>query len=130
MKEQILELKRQGKSHNEIVRILGCSKASVSYHTSEKVKQSYRDYRNKNRKKIVKELKVLAGGKCCICGYNKCMTSLSFHHLDPNEKIGHVTEMVYTHSKYLAGEEAKKCILVCSNCHGEIHEGLVKIPEK
>lgn len=26
------------------------------------------------------------GGKCCICGYNKCIEALEFHHLDPSQK--------------------------------------------
>ena len=26
------------------------------------------------------------GEKCIICGYNKCIRSLDFHHLDPEKK--------------------------------------------
>jgi hypothetical protein len=127
MKEKILRLKGEGKPNKEIVQILGCSKATVSYHCSEKVKQSYRDYRNKNRKKTIKDLKVESGGKCFICEYDRCFTSLHFHHKIPSEKIGGVSEMVYTHGKYASIKEAKKCVLVCANCHGEIEEGIIKL---
>ena len=127
MKEKILALKSEGKTNTEIVNILGCSKANVSYHCSETVKQKYRDYRNTNRKKSIRDLKIAAGGKCCICGYDKCFTSLSFHHKDPTKKEGGIAEMIYNIGKAAATEEVKKCILVCSNCHGEIHEGLVTI---
>ena len=127
MKEKILELRAKGKTYQEIVQIIGCSKASVSYHCSEKVRQNFRDYRNKNRKKCRRDLKEKAGGRCCICGYNKCFTSLSFHHKDPSIKDGQISDMMYTHGKAAVIEEIKKCILVCTNCHGEIHEGLIKV---
>jgi transcriptional regulator len=127
VKEQILALKQEGKSHNEIVAILGCSKASVSYHCSEKVKQSYRTWRNKNRKKSIRQLKEEAGGKCLVCGYDRCFRNLTFHHRDPSKKSGTIAEMVYSHSKTAAAKEVKKCILLCCRCHGEVHEGLITV---
>lgn len=68
------------------------------------------------------------GGKCKLCGYNKCVTALEFHHLDINEKEGIVSNSYGTVEKSLI--EAEKCILVCSNCHREIHAGLITISEK
>lgn len=127
MKEQILALKREGKANIEIAKILGCSKAAVSYHCSEKVKQGYRNWRNKNRKKSIRDLKVAAGGECIVCGYNRCLRNLVFHHRDPSEKLGTVGEMIYSHSKQAAKEEVKKCVLLCCRCHGELHEGLISI---
>ena len=38
------------------------------------------------------------GGKCCICGYDKCLSALEFHHTDPNEKdftIGNNTHIAF-----------------------------------
>ena len=127
MKDKILELRKQGKTYDEIVQMLGCSKASVSYHCSEKVKQSYRNYRNKNRKKSIRDFKSAAGGKCYVCGYNRCLTSLVFHHKNPSTKVGSVGEMIYTHGKKFVAEEVKKCVLLCANCHGEVHENLFKL---
>lgn len=127
MKEKIKLLRSQGKSYNEIVAVLGCSKATVAYHCSEKVKQNFRDSRNKNRKKSVRDIKTAAGGKCVICGYDRCNRNLTFHHKDPTKKVGGIGELAYTAGKAQAIEEAKKCILVCCRCHGEIHEGLITI---
>jgi 5-methylcytosine-specific restriction endonuclease McrA len=127
MKDQILKLRKEGRTYKQITEILGCSKAVVSYHCSEKVKQKYRDYRNKNRKKSIRDFKSAAGGKCSICGYDKCSTSLVFHHKNPNNKISSVGEMIYTHGKRFVEREVKKCVLLCANCHGELHEGLLKI---
>ena len=73
-----------------------------------------------NRRKI-KERAILYKGGCCeICGYNKCIGALDFHHLDSNEK-----DIDYTKLKNRSWERLKneidKCMLVCSNCHREIH---------
>jgi len=127
LKERILKLHKEGKSYNEIVQLLNCSKATVSYHCSDKSKQQYKTYRNINRKKSIKDLKALHGSQCSICGYNKCLSSLHFHHLDPSIKDGGVAELIYSKGKKAAIDEAKKCKLICANCHGEIHEGLIKI---
>ena len=62
----------------------------------------------------------LLGGKCSICGYNKCVDALEFHHKDPTIKefkLGSGNTMSWKEYK----NEALKCILVCSNCHKEIH---------
>ena len=68
------------------------------------------------------------GGKCVSCGYNKCQGALEFHHIDPNEKdftIAHVRHTSFEKIK----EELDKCILLCSNCHREIHSYLIKYDE-
>lgn len=65
------------------------------------------------------------GEECKICGYNKCNAALELHHIDPNEK-----EFSFSDNVNLAWEKVKqelqKCILVCANCHREIHQGLIE----
>jgi hypothetical protein len=68
----------------------------------------------------------MKGGKCSICGYNKCMQALEFHHLDPNQKDIGVSTNLSTNFDKLK-KEVEKCILVCANCHREIHSGLVNV---
>ncbi|MCE5317411.1 MAG: HNH endonuclease [Parachlamydia sp.] len=73
--------------------------------------------RLQNNKRIAVDYK---GGKCSICGYNKCIDCLDFHHIDPDEKdfcISQHKGMLLENIKH----ELDKCILVCRNCHGEIH---------
>jgi len=60
------------------------------------------------------------GGKCSICGYNKCIDSLDFHHIDPSKKE-YPPSYLMNLSIEKAQKELEKCILVCKNCHGEIH---------
>jgi len=71
----------------------------------------------KQRKKI--ELVKYKGGKCEICGYDKCIQALEFHHLDPLQKDFTISSNSFSFEKMK--KEADKCILVCSNCHKEIH---------
>lgn len=77
-----------------------------------------RDLMHEIRKKI--EAVNLMGGKCQVCGYNKCIGALDFHHIDPSTKE-HGWSTLRKQSRKTVLGEIKKCILVCANCHREIH---------
>src|SRR3954462_4151196 len=81
----------------------------------------------RRHQKIKRILTAEAGGACRVCGYDRCVFSLHFHHVDPATKSFAVTT---ARGKSLAAfrEEAKKCVLVCANCHGEIESGLIESP--
>jgi len=69
------------------------------------------------------------GGKCAICGYSRCHDALEFHHIDPNEKdfgLGAGRGAIKNWHKLV--EEAKKCILLCSICHREVHAAITPLP--
>jgi len=69
----------------------------------------------------LKKLKIDMG--CSICGYRKCCNSLHFHHVEPKFKNHNITaQFMQSYPKTKFPEEIAKCILVCANCHGEIHE--------
>lgn len=76
--------------------------------------------RELNRDKLKKEGYV----KCELCGYDKCWEALDFHHLKEKES-GISSIMHHNYEKVL--EEVSKCILVCANCHREIHAGYIKL---
>jgi hypothetical protein len=180
-KENILKLREDGLSYNEICEKLQCSKAIVSYHckrwglndiglcnykiTQDKIieiKEYYKNHTKKetslyfniglstvgkyvNKKTIVltqeqrkkrnyvnvkshmKKIKLKAveykGGKCEICGYDKCVRSLDFHHVNSSEKDFGISSGVCK-SWIKIKTELDKCILVCKNCHGEIHHNI------
>ena len=74
------------------------------------------------RRYLIKELAVeYKGNKCEICGYNKCIDALEFHHLDPTQKDFGISQKGYTRSWEKVKKELDKCVMVCSNCHKEIH---------
>ena len=50
------------------------------------------------RKAMKKEAVKRFGGKCCICGYDKCLRALEFHHLDPLKKDFSLSADCNTHS--------------------------------
>jgi 5-methylcytosine-specific restriction endonuclease McrA len=178
LKEKMIELFDNGLNYNQILKKLGCSKGTISYHLSTFVQErkkekkefieniksnppknredfirlygdklSNRDKQyffnnfyktpNKGTKKgdvpkeyyqnkrylIKKELVEYKGGECVKCGYNKSLKALQFHHLNPKEKnfnIGGVTTL-----NEIVKKELDKCILVCANCHSEIHDNMV-----
>jgi hypothetical protein len=74
----------------------------------------------RRRRRIRDELVAEAGGKCIRCGYSRCAAALEFHHLDPSQKD---PDARAGSSISLARRRAEmlKCILVCANCHREIH---------
>lgn len=73
-----------------------------------------------SRGKLKKRAVEYKGGKCTLCKYDKCIASLCFHHIDPSKKdftISHSYGFGWARIK----EEIDKCILLCNNCHCELH---------
>lgn len=83
----------------------------------------YNDIKN-FRQRLKERAVYVLGGKCQCCGYDKCIQALDFHHLNPSEKDFNFNDNA-NRSWKATREEIKKCILVCSNCHREIHSGLI-----
>jgi DNA-binding transcriptional ArsR family regulator len=82
------------------------------------------------RRRRVKEILVEeAGGKCRICGYDRCMAALQFHHLDPSEKEFVLSLRGVTRSIGALREEASKCVLLCANCHAEVEAEFTALEE-
>jgi transposase len=80
------------------------------------------------RRRLVKQVLVQeAGGACRICGYDRCARALHFHHVDPAHKRFNLSLRGVTRSLERARAEAEKCILLCSNCHAEVEEGLIDL---
>ena len=71
----------------------------------------------KNNKQKAVEYK---GGKCQKCGYDKCISALEFHHLDPTQKDNNFGNMKLRKWETIQ-EELDKCVLLCANCHREVH---------
>lgn len=83
--------------------------------------------RRRRLKQMVVEYK---GGKCSLCGYNRCISAFDLHHLDEGTKEFGLSTRGLTRSWVKLKAEADKCILVCANCHREIHAGIAKIPKR
>lgn len=135
LSSQINLLFSEGKRPSQIAKILGCAVSMIRYHTDPEYKlkelHSRRTYKKKKRSAKKKDAIKLFGDKCQICGYNKCQNSLNFHHINPKTKEFGISEAFCKNAKTNEQiiEELKKCILVCANCHYEIHAGVLQIPE-
>ena len=149
-KQQLIELTEQGYSTRQIAKITNKSQTSVRYWLGKhnlatgrkhnckcgetkkemfhpgryseckKCRKRYQLERfRKNKKKFVE----YKGGRCEKCGYNNCLGSLDFHHKDPDKKDPNWRKM-RRWSFERVKKELDKCILICKNCHGEIHYGV------
>lgn len=62
------------------------------------------------------------GGCCSKCGYKKCFSALEFHHIDPSTKKFELNaRTLLSKSAIDVKTELEKCILLCANCHRELH---------
>ena len=148
-----MSVKKRGKLSEELVSKIrnyynegnSCQKTAEKFGVGKTTVRSYVDIRSikkvseKERKKKavkavmkrrwkIKELSVeYKGGKCNCCGYSKCSGALEFHHLDPNKKDFSIAAKGHCTAWEKVVKELDKCVMVCANCHREIHAGLIKI---
>lgn len=83
---------------------------------------------SRRRRRVKAILVGEAGGCCCICGYDRNMRALHFHHLDPSQKRHEINARGVAIALDKLRIEARKCVLLCSNCHAEVEDGMVSIP--
>ncbi len=81
--------------------------------------------RTKTFKSLMIEYK---GGQCICCGYSKYDGALEFHHLDPSQKDFNPSKMRFNTFDERVKKELDKCVLLCSNCHREVHGGIIVVP--
>ena len=80
------------------------------------------------RRRRVKEILVHdAGGACSICGYDRHIGALQFHHRNGDAKEFGLSARGLTRSLAAVRAEAAKCVLLCANCHSEVEAGIVTI---
>ncbi len=82
----------------------------------------------RRRRKVKTILVHEAGGSCCVCGYDRNMRALHFHHLEPSLKRHEINAKGVAIALEKLRAEAQKCVLLCSNCHAEVEEGMVSVP--
>ena len=81
------------------------------------------DFRRRRKQNLIS----VSGGQCRLCGYNKSNSALEFHHINAKTKVYGISVSGACHDLEQDLNEIKKCILVCANCHREIHDGLYPI---
>jgi len=81
----------------------------------------------RRRRKIKAILVEEAGGCCSICGYDRYVGALQFHHRNSETKAFDLASRGLTRSLEAVRGEAAKCALLCANCHAEVEAAIVKI---
>lgn len=72
------------------------------------------------RQRTKKNLIEYKGSKCEICGFDKPVPACyDFHHIDPNSKEFRIGGKSISIERLKA--EVDKCMLLCANCHRELH---------
>ncbi len=75
---------------------------------------------NKRRSLLLRAI-AYKGGKCAICGYCRSERALHFHHPNMNTKNFSISTRM-TSWKAIE-KELDLTVLLCSNCHAEVHDG-------
>lgn len=92
-------------------------------YTNPDKKRAYQRVWTKRKKELRKKRLVEQfGGECTLCGYNKYHGALDFHHRDPSQKKFGLGKITRNWDDVVA--EARKCDLVCANCHRELHASM------
>jgi hypothetical protein len=82
-----------------------------------------------DRRRRVKAILIAeAGGACRLCGYDRSPAALHFHHIDPDQKSFGLALRGIARSLERCRAEARKCVLLCANCHAEVEAGLARLP--
>ena len=125
----VLRLRAKGMTTRAIAAKLGIGKTTAAYYFDRgRYLEKFRSTQRVRRRALRTAVLQAFGGKCSVCGYSKSRSSLDFHHTIPEEKSFGITDGIrrrYGFEKL--AEEARKCALLCSNCHHEVHDGILKI---
>ena len=81
----------------------------------------------KRRRHVKSVLIEDAGGCCVLCGYGRSPAALQFHHIEPGTKAFTIAHRGVTRSLEAARVEARKCVLLCANCHAEVEVGVATL---
>jgi hypothetical protein len=67
---------------------------------------------------------------CELCGYKRCFPALHFHHMAPHHKeLSIYKARGDSHVSVREFElELDRCIVLCANCHTEVHYGITVLP--
>ncbi|HEY6550812.1 MAG TPA: hypothetical protein VIY71_06400 [Solirubrobacterales bacterium] len=83
---------------------------------------------SERRRRVKRQLVNEAGGGCSLCGFDDHPAALQFHHRDPTTKDFHLGQRGITLGIGRMRAEARKCILLCANCHALVEAGVKKVP--
>lgn len=109
-----------------------CSNTCKQKHHYDRVKEQTNTYHSQTIRAYKRKIFLIdfLGGSCKMCGYNKNISAMEFHHRDPNVKEGQLDiRTLSNRSMDYIMSEISKCDLLCSNCHREYHNPEMEVIE-
>jgi transposase len=82
-----------------------------------------------HRRRVKRMLVEEFGGACRLCGFARYAGALQFHHVDPAAKRFELGGRGLTRSLEELRREARKCVLLCANCHAMVEAGVATLPQ-
>jgi transposase len=79
---------------------------------------------SERRRQVKRKLVEEAGGKYRLCGFDEHPAALQFHHRDWATKEFHLSHGGMTRGIGRMRAEARKCVLLCANCHALVEAGV------
>lgn len=123
-RDWVLSLVASGMTTKQIMQTTGYKKSVVRYYRENSKHGPRRARKITIRRRCMKRKALHYSGGCCVkCGYKRCAAALVFHHTDPTKKdfqIGSGRTLGWDSIKL----EVDKTVLLCGNCHSELHFGL------
>lgn len=122
-----VKLSREKKIHYKNNKEEILAKAKIwRENNKDKVILQRKNHRDKCRLYLNK-LKDNFGGKCSVCGYDKNYACIEFHHLTKgNFRINSMNSRKFRTLDL--EKEASNCILLCRNCHTDLHNPHLRKP--
>src|SRR5262249_56406092 len=68
----------------------------------------------RRRREVKRQLVEEAGGAFVLCGYDRALSGLHFHHVNPADKAFGLSRAGVTRALEAARDEARKLVLICS----------------
>jgi len=72
----------------------------------------------------------MMGGKCSGCSSVVPDSLFEFHHWDPRDKAFGISRDGLARPWLAIAAELLKCVMLCANCHRELHAGVRKVERK
>lgn len=113
----------------KICEIHGLTKYYLGHDNYYKCRLCVQAIQKDNCRRKKRKLIELLGGKCQLCGYNFCEYALEFHHIDRNKKEMEISKAIANTTFAKCLKEANKTILLCANCHREVENNAINIPD-
>jgi len=110
-----------------LAEVEGCDLLCANCHRSRHAREAVQHQGHpvvEHRRRRKRQAVVYMGRTCFACGFEGLAAVFEFHHLDPAQKEFGITQDGIPHRWDKVVAELAKCVMLCANCHREVHAGV------